>query len=37
LDLRVNIADEKLPILLYADDIALIAETPEELKCMLNM
>jgi hypothetical protein len=30
LDPRVNIADEKLPILSYADDIALIAETPEE-------
>ena len=36
LDLGANIADEKLSILLYADDIALIAETPEELQCMLN-
>jgi hypothetical protein len=36
LDLGVNIADEKLSILLYADDIAWIAETPEELQCMLN-
>ncbi|XP_048743557.2 uncharacterized protein LOC125656974 [Ostrea edulis] len=36
LDVGVNIADEKLSVLLYEDDIALIAKTPEELQCMLQ-
>ena len=37
LDLGIDIGGEKLSILLYADDICLIAESEEKLQAMLDM
>ena len=35
-DMAINIADKKLPMLLYADDIAMVANNEEDLQQLLN-
>jgi hypothetical protein len=36
LGLGINVGDQKTSILLYADDIVLLASSPEDLQCMLD-
>lgn len=36
LDVGIDLVNRKLSMLLYADDIALIAKSTEDLQCMLN-
>ena len=35
-DMAINIADKKLAMLLYADDIAMVANNEEDLQHLLN-
>ena len=36
-EMGVNIGNEKLGLLMYADDLVIMAETPGELQCMLKL